>query len=173
MIALLESLGTVRAAGILTPKDPADARPRSLSGVYGRGAFPWHTDGAVAADPPRWLGMYSSASSAVATEILDPSPDLLDTLSRTTVRATDASGQTVMRVAMMNVSENLTRVRWDPRACPSGDPELDALVEAEVATGHATWAGDTWVVIDNFRLLHRRPSAFSDPSRELHRYYAN
>lgn len=173
MIALLESLGTVRAAGVLTPKDPADARPKSLSGVYGRGAFPWHTDGAVASDPPRWLGMHSAAASVVTTEVLDPSPDLLHAFSRTTVRATDSSGQTVMRLALMNVTDDLTRVRWDPRACPSGDLELEAQVEAERATGHVTWAGDTWVVLDNFRLLHRRPSAVADPSRELRRYYAN
>lgn len=173
MLSLLQALGQVRGGGTLTPREASQAREMSLSGVYGLGAFPWHTDGAIAAAPPRWIGMYSFAPSQVFTEILEPDSALLARLRKATLRVTDASGQTVMRLACMMTADGLRRLRWDPRACPSGDGDLDAFVEAQQPTGRVEWAGDTWVVLDNFRLLHRRPSAYSDSSRQLRRYYAN
>ena len=54
----------------LVVRDANDAGPWSLSGVFGRSAFPWHTDGAVASVPPRYVVMrYEGLEPVEGTQV--------------------------------------------------------------------------------------------------------
>jgi hypothetical protein len=50
-------LGRSGPSEMLAPRERATADPWSLSGAYGLGTFPWHTDGAIASNPPTSPGL--------------------------------------------------------------------------------------------------------------------
>lgn len=54
-----------------------DARPGTLSARFGRGGFPWHTDGAQLGSPPRVSLMRALATSKTPTLIFDLQGHLL------------------------------------------------------------------------------------------------
>ncbi|OAH51370.1 hypothetical protein AYL44_03645 [Microbacterium oleivorans] len=105
------------------------------------------------------------------TEILDPDDTLKKLLRRTTLITQSHSHPPVHRLAMFAIGD-VERIRWDPRSCPPTDPSLVDVVESLPASGSVDWVGDTWVIVDNFRCLHRRLDATFDPGRKLVRYYS-
>jgi len=171
--SLLSCLGSNRDGGTLVPVAQDLARADSLSGIYGMGRFPWHTDGAVSDRAPRWVAMYSARASSVPTEILELSESLRARLSRTDLRIRTRDGRTVIRRAAVRTSDGSHRVRWDPRAAPPLNPRVVDIVENELPTALVPWRADSFVILDNRRLLHRRPPAASDPGRKLVRYYVD
>ncbi|WP_440065595.1 hypothetical protein [Streptosporangium sp. OZ121] len=141
----------------------------SLSGTYGLEAFPWHTDGAISSRPPRWIVLRAlSIPQSTYTELLDPDPPLLTGLRRTVLRAVDRTGRARHLPAAVS-EEGRWRVRWDPRTC---DPRIGLSldeVEAQDATTIIEWREGRIVVLDNARLLHRRPTV--PAGRVLERTY--
>ena len=171
--SVLSRLGNVRDGGTLIPTPREDARRNSLSGVYGTGRFPWHTDGAVSNHAPKWIAMYSARPSTVPTEILEPDDSLLTRLRRTNVCVRARDGRTVVHRAAVQGADGSQVLRWDPRAAPPTNPGIVDIVEKVSPTGSVSWQADTFVIIDNHRLLHRRPPADAEPSRLLLRYYVD
>ncbi|MEV1249503.1 hypothetical protein [Nonomuraea sp. NPDC049750] len=141
----------------------------SLSGTYGLEAFPWHTDGAISSRPPRWIVLRAlSIPQTTHTELLDPDPSLLAGLRRTVLRAVDSTGRARHLPAAVP-EEGRWRVRWDPRVCaPQIGLSLDE-VDARAPTAIIEWREGRVVVLDNARLLHRRPAVLA--GRVLERTY--
>lgn len=143
----------------------------SHSDAYGYGAFPWHTDGAVSPDPPRWFVLTAiSIREQTTTSILKPNPALVKVLRRTTLRVRDRRG-TIRYLPAATAEAYGHRLRWDPRiATPTRNALIDDL-EAAPATANINWSPGRSVIIDNHLTLHRRPSVTAETERTLARYY--
>lgn len=136
----------------------------SHSDHYGFGSFPWHTDGAVAVEPPRWMVLACEAIDGPSrTELLAPSYNLLRRMRRCVMRVRNRAGKLRYLPAVSPVMSGSIRLRWDPRVCEPNDPELSELIEAQGPTAACEWVRGRILVVDNWRLLHRRPAV--DPAR--------
>jgi alpha-ketoglutarate-dependent taurine dioxygenase len=162
-----------RVGGVetLTPRDRDVAAPWSLSGAYGTGAFPWHTDGAVSTNPPRWILLFGTrVSGRTCTELLDPPPGLQLKLRRTVLRVVDRRGL-VRHLPASMPAEDGVRLRWDPRICTPLTGTLLEEVDRHAPSVEVPWRVGRLLVVDNFRLLHRRPTVSGIAERILERTY--
>ena len=175
--ALGAELGQVRSGWeILVPQDADNARENSLSSRYGRNAFPWHSDGAIARRPPRYLLMYSRMTEPVEpTEILSltEDPRTLQAMARTVLLIKRGSSKRYASALERRSGGFLAR--WDTRSAPPlrsvNAGIASSLIEESPPTGRVDWRYKAGVVIDNHRCLHRRP-AIANSSRTLYRMYA-
>lgn len=176
--ALACSLGTLDTAGwtTLRPQTSIEARANTLSSRYGLGEFPWHTDGAIARNPPRWVFLRSANDSLTDTELLDVllHDRLASALCATTLRVMDPAGrQRLLRAGLRR--EGSVRYRWDPRSCEPlkrvGRESVPPLIAAAGPDHRVRWRAGRTLVVDNWRMLHRRP-AVVDASRRLERLYS-
>jgi alpha-ketoglutarate-dependent taurine dioxygenase len=166
-------LGRASAPVRLEPKDRGEALSWSLSGVYGLGAFPWHTDGAISPDPPRWLLLQAiELSCRTWTELLVPSGDTLAGLRKTSLRAVDHAGRVSYLPAVAPLGPGTMRLRWDPRICTPRSGLAIGEVEGQTPTSRVEWQPGRLLVIDNFRVMHRRPAVHGQSKRILERTYA-
>jgi hypothetical protein len=164
-------LGRCSGPQMLIPRETAAADAWSLSGVYGLGAFPWHTDGAISSNPPRWLLLRAlRVSKATCTELLDPDPQLQKGLSRTVLRARDRAGR-VRYLPGAIPKDGRLRLRWDPRTCTPRTGLTVEEMEQQSSTVTVEWREDLLLIVDNARLLHRRPAVDERMDRVLERTY--
>lgn len=153
----------------------------SLSDIYGMTEFPWHTDGAIARQPPRLLIMYrlpndKSVDKYAPTELLDLqhpfAEEIRGDLRRALVRGA-RPGWNSLTMRASEVVRGSRLYRWDPRfTVRSANSALQSDVQHAAATGSIEWERGTVAIIDNWRVLHRRPQL--DPqlqSRVLYRCY--
>lgn len=165
------SLGRLGEPQILAPADKASARSWSLSGAYGFDRFPWHTDGAVSSSAPRWLLLRAiRITAATSTELLDPDHGLTATLRQTVLRVRDGVGRIRYAPAALPTAEGW-RIRWDPRICTPIGKAFVEDVEAIEPTVAVQWEPNRLLIIDNHRLLHRRPAVEPGSSRLIERTY--
>lgn len=162
--------------GLTTPPETLSPRAAdgswSLSGVYGFGEFPWHTDGAIADLPPRWFSLAAlSVSGRTCTELLDPLDETLRMLGRTVLRAVSREGVVSYKPAVLPLPGGRRQLRWDPRSCPPVQEAVTPQVEALRATDRIEWRPGLAVIVDNHRLLHRRPAVHEGTDRVLERRY--
>ncbi|MEO4029985.1 TauD/TfdA family dioxygenase [Chromobacterium vaccinii] len=157
----------------LTPTEPTQARPRSLSTQYGTNAFPWHVDGAHWLIPPRYLvfGCVSASSTTAITKICD----------RAQILALNERGAKTHPFLVRNgprsfyatiLSDMRPFIRHDPgcmHALDANGEELQrAIEENEPAQAmQITWMPGTVAVIDNWRCLHKRMNTLLDRERHL------
>lgn len=168
-----EALGRVSESVTIQSVDRQAAPAWSLSGNYGRNAFPWHTDGAISNHPPRWIVLRAvRLSTSTSTWLLDPDPALLSLLRSTVLRAEDRVGHVRYVPAFVPINSQSHRIRWDPRTCiPRKASTLDN-VESIAPSVDIQWQQlDQVLIFDNFRMLHRRPAVASDAVRVLERRY--
>ena len=168
---LFEDVRRFGEPALLRSADQREARSWSLSGTFGREAFPWHTDGAISSDPPRWLVLrMRSMSEITSTELLEPGTQLRSRLARNVLLAKDHVGRARYLPALM-ATENGYRLRWDPRTCRSRSLIIERDVAAAMPTAVIAWELGITLVIDNYRLLHRRPTVAEAAFRVLERTY--
>ena len=160
----------------LTPKDKHKANAHSLSRITGTGRQPWHMDLAHRVDPARYLvmGMHECSPFAANTEILDASLLLSDQhveaafsepfLVRTGARSFYAT----------MASRNQPFVRFDP-GCMQGATDrakdlMQNILARELPASYIfKWEAGSVLIIDNWKMLHRRADASSSTKRELYR----
>jgi alpha-ketoglutarate-dependent taurine dioxygenase len=172
-----QSLGRVGRMQEITPKPREVARGDTLSAVYGLEAFPWHTDGAVADRPPRYLLLRSVVDSETPTELLDLelNPEIAHALRRTVLRVR-FSGQRYRYVMAASVGREITCFRWDPRSCSpvvNIEESAVALLASAQPSCVVRWVPNRVVIFDNWRIFHRRPRVEDcEPAkRQLQRLY--
>lgn len=172
-LALLQRLGRLGSSQSLRPMSRDSAKAHTLSGEHGLDAFPWHTDGAVAPYPPRFVALLAYAKSSTATEIVDlESHEGAASAMLRLVLATKAdTGRRPRYFSAVEVVNGRRRFRWDPdklEVChPGADPGLvDLLPDSAIG-----WGNGELIILDNWRCLHRRQAVGDPESRELQRTY--
>lgn len=169
--AIGDQLGRSSGSELLTPRDGSVADPWSLSGAYGLGAFPWHTDGAISTKPPHWILLRAiRVTQGTCTELLDPEPELRTALRRTVLQARGRAGR-IRHLPAAIPHDGGLRLRWDPRICIPKTGISIAEVEQKPPTAVVQWREDLLLIVDNTRLLHRRPPVDGRAVRELERTY--
>jgi alpha-ketoglutarate-dependent taurine dioxygenase len=162
---------------VLVAREREDARPGTLSGRYGRAAFPWHTDRAHHAQPPRLSLMRCRAPTDTPTLLLDAhsllalAPALGEQLRRQTWLVDDGA-----RPFYASIVDRAGRVRFNrhlmrPTSARAGEAELafQALIEEADPVEHA-WQANELLLLDNTRIVHARPPVGeNDSNRELER----
>lgn len=164
--------GRVSASELLIPREPANARPSTLSARVGYGEFPWHTDGAVALFPPDWLILRGVRfSQPTATELADPSWSLLRLLSRTVLKAQNANGGKRYFPAHLGATPGGgPRIRWDETKCRPNRADVQERIRCLEPSASIGWREGQALVVDNRRMLHRRPSVVA-ADRAIERLY--
>jgi len=155
----------------LVARNKQMADPWSLSGQYGYGAFPWHTDGAVSTRPPRWLILRPvHLGGQTSTELLEPDLELQRAMRRTTLQVRDRVGRVRYLPAAIK-DEEVLWFRWDPRTCSPRTGLTIEEMEQREPTEVITWKEGQLLILDNARILHRRPAVNPGMKRVLERVY--
>jgi len=160
----------------LTPQSVKEARTNTTSSKYGFGTFPPHTDFAHWPEPPRWL-LFRLASEASKTPTL-----LFDSVN---LRLDEKFGahwrRAVWRVdrvcrrflCSMDFSvDDRKAIRWDPEVMRPHGPLASAIATDLAREINATayieaeklfWTcHDSALLVDNWRMLHARPTVADD-----------
>lgn len=169
---ILARLGHEGTRTRLKPVAPNRNRSWSHSDINGFGSFPWHTDGAVAPVPPRWMVLECEALEAPSsTELLRLPPSLFRRLRRCSMRVRGRSGRVRDLAAVVPTDNGQARLRWDPRVCHVNDSDLAKDIEAEAPTATCEWHEGRLLLVDNWRMMHRRPAVLPGAERTLIRSY--
>lgn len=160
----------------LVPVSQREAQPRSLSRTTGTGAQPWHMDMAHRPVPARYLvlGMLECSSGTAATELLGADlllPDGLNEAASTEpflVRTGAKSFYATIK------GKGQPFLRLDP-GCMEGATErarrlMTLLADLCVPPTYVhRWTPGSILVLDNWKVFHRRADARDDPTRSLFR----
>ena len=182
-IELSRSLGTPwsrsgRIVDQLVVRDRKEAPALSLSGIYGRGEFPLHTDYAHHIVPPRFVLLRFAGTDPVRPTMLLPFASLdltADELGILKRRVWLVRGGPIAFYAPV-LSNWDVRVRWDagcmfPRPLGSDAVRTWTQCLCKAAAHEFHWAPNATLVIDNWRTLHGRAGVDmeTDSARMLER----
>jgi hypothetical protein len=155
-----------------------EAAPRrSLSGKYGRGRFPFHTDSAHWRIPPRYLllrlqeGTCSARPTLLASfNNFCASEAVLDLLEHEVWVVDGGRGRFLTSLLDKDMVPGELMLRFDPECMTRAERSFgrSAASLARLCRDVATkfdWESDVVLVIDNWRTLHGRGSA---PGRTPH-----
>jgi len=170
--SLPPGLSQVGQQQVLRPREPHDGRRGTFSAMHGFGQFPWHTDGAIADHPPRFILLSSVESAATPTELLfiDASSELMRALRPLVLYRRWVQPRYLRAVDVVRGQE---RVRWDPDKLDLASPSPGEIsLDGQAPTHAVEWRSGTTTLIDNWRCLHRRPGLRrGDTARALTRTY--
>lgn len=146
----------------------------SLSDLNGLGRFPWHTDGAISRVPPHFIVLQNRTLSEVPTELVELPANLARDLGRVALLASDRFGNHQLLSAVDRL-KGRDRIRWDIRTCavrPGNDAIVDRVdsLQPQVTV---QWTEARTLIIDNWRMLHRRPAVPANEERHLRRWYVD
>lgn len=158
----------------LVPLRQADALPRSLSAIAGLGAQPWHTDAAHRPIPARYLVLacVDSGKPSVTTELCEWS-SLLPAAWIEAARTEPflvRNGRHSFYATILSQKDSC--YRFDP-GCMLPTTKQGRELGQIITLGQATkierinWVLGLIVVIDNWRMLHRRQAAHGAEGRVL------
>lgn len=182
LLRLAHSLG--QPVGTRTRALVDELRPRlahevhhpSLSAQVGHGLQPWHMDMAHRMEPARFLvmGMHECPAEAAPTELLDAT-DLVPKALAQEAHCEPFLVRTGARSFYATIlAKDQPFVRFDPGCMQGSTPRASALMEQLL--GHATapthihrWSAGSVLVIDNWKMLHRRADATTSTNRSLYR----
>ena len=179
VIAIAGTLGTItalrrhHAIEVLRPRTQSQARPGSMSAVFGSGVQPWHMDMSHRPSPARFilLSCMDPGERPCATELLDwhqllSSEQLaLADEAPVLVRCGRASFYTTM------LDSQHRFLRHDP-TCITALTDAGRAVQAQIIAASECahtihWQRGRTLIFDNWRFLHRRTDASHSPSRAL------
>jgi hypothetical protein len=157
----------------LVPIGRKDAKTRSLSAVYGLNDFPWHTDGAHWNTPPRYLiiGCLEAGQHDACTLICEG-------------RHFDKLNSAAARAAVFRITNGGNSFYTSPRGPFDRfyryDPGCMAPMNADAEAIFSTtdlerpqleypiqWAAGKFLLLDNWRFLHRRGATSECSERRL------
>lgn len=160
---------------LLRPTTTGDAKTASLSAIYGRDAFPLHTDAAHLGHPPDVVILEAApgTSAEVATLLWRGQEDV-------TSEVADALDHGVFLVGrgrrsfLAHARCDAGWVRYDPGCMQAQDRRARSVVEhfesAHTSAHQHRWQPGVALVLDNTRVLHGREEAIGAPGgRELRR----
>lgn len=156
-----------------------DAAAGSWRHYIAQSAFPYHSDGAYQAEPPRWLILYCAEceTGAASTLLADPLPHA-DTADRRLLlsepwRIHQSGARRATR--LLERIDGRDRLRWDPMVMrpfiargAQASERLATLIARAGEVRHA-WSANSLLLIDNWRMLHARPPCDDLAGRTLWR----
>lgn len=158
---------------VLRPSRQESARRDSLSGKYGLGAFPLHTDGAHLRVPPDIVLLQATVPAHAATLLLRPNEILLNAEAEAL-----KNGVFSVRVGRAgfysHALNDIGLLRFDPGCMQPLDPLARRaygwlLGQTALAVPYGWKDTSNLLVIDNTRTLHGRSSVAPAQPRELRR----
>lgn len=160
----------------LRPRLAHEVRHPSLSAQVGHGLQPWHMDMAHRIEPARFLvlGMHECPTEAAPTELLDATALVPKALTQ----EAHCEPFLVRTGARSFYATILTKeqpfVRFDPGCMQGSTPRASSLMQhllthATVPTHIHQWSAGSVLVLDNWKLLHRRADAAASINRTLYR----
>jgi alpha-ketoglutarate-dependent taurine dioxygenase len=166
----------------LTPTEGENSTKGTFSNRYGFNPFPLHTDAAFWTIPIRYI-LLSSAHPSCCNTILVSVNSLLNRLENNDkknalkaifkVRTTHSQFYS----SLFFNENNVSGVRYDSTCMfpANNSAKLFTLTmnELEIPEIRIQWTGKNAIIIDNWRMLHGRNTAFKDEKRELKRIYIN
>lgn len=167
-----------RMLEFLRPLAIEEAAPRSLSKLYGRGQQPWHTDLAHRLCPARFvlLACVHPGSAAVVTELSDTRASLEPCLAEggNSEPFLVRGGRNSFYATVLD--QRSGRLRYDP-ACMSPTSSAGSRMAQAISSRQATtaveWKRGRILILDNWRMLHRRQDASDAADRVLARVYVS
>lgn len=157
--ALISGLGEEEQPQELLAREASESLAGTHSAQYGLRAFPWHTDGALARFPPKFLTLRpTQLGPPTVTELLDLPAEMRRRLRRVTLLVQRSTGKRSYFPVLMRTSTGHERLRWDSRAQVRGDESVAASIGSLTPSAAIKWEMGRVAVIDNYRLLHRRPA---------------
>lgn len=158
---------------VLIPTDRQSANQRSLSVRYGLSPFPWHTDGAHWSTPPRYIVMGCLETAPCTAQTLFCEGSTFDPLNVDGARSSVfriTNGGNSFYAAARGSSDRY--YRFDPGCMTPVDAGAQEIVRAidlfEPSDEQAiTWQAGKFLLLDNWRFLHRRGSAQGSTERKL------
>jgi L-asparagine oxygenase len=178
------TLGSCPALHALTPTDQDKATPNTYSGMFGRAAFPFHTDLAHWRRPPRYVLLRCEVGFEDVPTLVIDGREVADKAGRDIVSRALVQPRRPIRgkLPLLNLMQSVDGndlIRWDEifvrpasdngkagmsafsRALDACDPKAISLVRR----------GDT-LILDNWRMLHARaPVGKEHASRRILRAY--
>lgn len=160
----------------LRPTSNAEAHLASLSRTSGTGQQPWHMDGAHWLTPPRFLvlAMMSCEETCAPTELLDAGllvPSSLHAATHTEPLLVRSGSKSFYATV---ASRGQPFLRFDPGCMQAITDEGKRLLNKLVAlsppaTYKHHWEPGSVLVINNWKMLHRRADASHSLDRVLYR----
>jgi hypothetical protein len=169
-----------RIARVISPQTELEANPNTLSGRYGFGPFPMHTDTAYWRQPARLLLLrcVNPGSANRHTTLIDTIGWRL-TEKEKRLFCNEPWKTSGRRGFLCTVTENIKGkfyYRFD-KDCMSpitrGAHEVQKIIQGKIEDAkiiEIKWRSGDLLIIDNWRCLHgRAPVVLPDPDRELER----
>lgn len=166
---------------ILTPRDKDSAHPRSMSAIYGKGPFPFHTDGAYFRLPPRYVFLRGTKKDTDCPTLISSmsalwaSPELTRRVKHSVWVVSD--GRQAFYSSPIHEQQNKKLLRFDnccmkPASAAFADVS-DLLEQAATNSGveEVYWEEGLTLVLDNWRVFHARPDVTHTSNRKLERVF--
>ncbi len=182
LLGLGQSLGTPASTrnqslvDELTPLNKHQAFPRSLSRITGTGQQPWHMDLAHRMEPARYLvmGMHQALTETACTELLDASTLIPNMLQEEALSEPFLVRNGARSFYATIAVKHQYFVRFDPGCMQGATKRAKALMQKLLDQALAPcqthrWGPGSVLVIDNWKMLHRRADATNSVNRTLYR----
>jgi hypothetical protein len=160
----------------LTPKHADKAHPHSLSRMSGTGQQPWHMDMAHRVEPARYLvmGMHECPARTADTELLDASVLIPRDLHEAALAEPFLIRTGAESFYATIKAKGVPFVRFDPGCMQGTTTHAKALLQLLLTRTHAPthvhqWTPGAVLVIDNWKMLHRRADTTASVNRTLYR----
>jgi hypothetical protein len=149
----------------LTVKNKSDSTKKSLSSMFGKDAFPFHTDGAYVEVPPKYVLLRSMSKSDCSTILCDPKFNRKELKILTKDVWLVDGGRGKFYSNLIEEIGNDYRLRYDS-ACMR--PALKSFSESykvlnnKISTcpsKHIYWNKNQCVIFNNWKLIHSRSNA--------------
>lgn len=163
-------------------KDQADAAKNTLSGIYGTGSFPFHSDGAFMLKPPRWVLLRALNGDLNRSTYVQSFLSIVDGIDEKSLRSSIwmcDNGVGKFYTTIRFSGGNVVGYRYDENcmsAVNQSAKEIERMLlsRTQLLDGHSEvkWAPNKVLVIPNWTYLHARgPSSELDADRVLQRIY--
>jgi len=170
----------------LLVKSKGEAKRHSLSAVFGRGRFPFHTDGAHLKKPPRFILLHARiADETIRPTIFKPfyfdrlSTDLVEQMQSMIWTVSDGFHYFYSPVLNVIEREKSYFIRLDPVCMkpPMGKEGKMILKNLSIflrstPSYSVVWQDNSYLLLHNWQAVHARGSATRETrmARVLHRY---
>lgn len=182
MLTLATALGTAigtrtrKVIDELMPISQREAKPRSLSSITGTGPQPWHMDLAHRPLPARYLilGMLDCSNITAATELLEAQILLPHKLHEEASTEPFLVRSGIKSFYATIKGKGQPFLRFDP-GCMEGATKrakelMSSLIQLSVPPTYVHhWTPGSILVLDNWKVFHRRAEAHGDLARVLFR----